>query len=82
MQIKDLRAWIEGQDDDDAVSVEVAFPEIDDWSILSYAIAAHPDKEYDGNGLTLSVSVHMADFDYGKPLARLKEVVASMPEPQ
>lgn len=80
MQAKELRSWIEDLDDDDEVSIEVTFPEVNDWSMLSYAIAARPDGEYDGAGLTLSVSVYTADFDYGQPLARLKEVVAALPE--
>lgn len=78
MRIKQLTAALEAFDADQEIAISVAFPNIDDWTVLSYDVKLV--AEDNSGDPVLEMAVYLADFDYPQIVAALKAAVAAIPD--
>ena len=76
MLVRDLMSVLENLDESAEVAVDVAFPELEGWTVRDYACVWSIDEE--SGGPVIVTKVYGADFDDPGIVAKIEEATEGM----
>ena len=75
MKIKELSRLLDNFNEEQELTINVEFPDIDGWTVSTGDISFDVDKDYDT--LSLEIAVYLADFDYTAVWKKLEDAVTN-----